>query len=78
MELLPGEGSNEIELCLHDADWNSPPEYEAISYTWGDPKNVIQCKCEGRKLVITKSLHEALLQFRFIDQSRYLWADAVW
>ncbi|KAF2671225.1 HET-domain-containing protein [Microthyrium microscopicum] len=77
MELLPGKKRESIKIRLHFANWYSPPKYEAISYAWGDPSNVTKCICEGRKLIITKSLYEALWHFRLPDKSRYLWADAV-
>jgi hypothetical protein len=78
LELLPGQPKDLIRVRLQFADWTDPPEYEPISYAWGDPKDVLYCDCEGKRLSITRSLYSALLRFRMEDRSRILWADAVW
>ncbi|CAK1365309.1 unnamed protein product [Cercospora beticola] len=51
--------------------------YEAISYVWGDATIKSPIACDGKKLVITKNLKEALEQFRDEDHPRVLWADAL-
>jgi hypothetical protein len=78
MRLLPGIESSKIEMELLVADWSAPPEYEAISYVWGDPNNTVSCFCDGKQFQITRSLSYALQQFREVDKPRILWADAVW
>ena len=54
------------------------PRFEAISYAWGEPifKYDLHIKGVG-KINITKSLYEALQQFRSKFKQRKLWADAV-
>lgn len=82
LELHPGT-VNEPLLCtiltqdINDAD----KPYEALSYVWGDPTPVALIRCideasEG-ELRIGKGLARALLAFRFIDQTRRLWVDAL-
>ncbi len=81
LELLPcerSEGQHDIAYRLKFADWEDPPSYEAISYAWGDPNDVIPTICNDGILNITKSLHGALSRFRMKNQTRLLWADALW
>jgi hypothetical protein len=56
---------------------NAPPAYEALSYTWGDPKAKETILCDGKKLEIGKSLFTALRTLRYTDRKRTLWIDAV-
>jgi Heterokaryon incompatibility protein (HET) len=60
LSLLPGGPDDAIEFLLFDADWKSPPHYEALSYAWGDTTEKMTTYCDGRELKITKSLHDAL------------------
>jgi Heterokaryon incompatibility protein (HET) len=78
MTLLPGKGDDKIRYRLRFAEWTNPPQYEAISYVWGDALDTVQCECDNRRFYLTRNLHRALLQFRFTERERVLWADAVW
>jgi hypothetical protein len=78
MELLPGTWDSDISIRLIHVPREPIPEYEAISYAWGDAQDRKMCLCEGRHLEITTSLYNALRQFRYSDKPRPLWADAVW
>jgi hypothetical protein len=78
LELLPGKQNEELCYRLHVVDWTDPPNFEAISYAWGDPDLQVSSICDGKELRITPNLRDGLLQFRYADQSRMLWADAVW
>jgi hypothetical protein len=77
LELLPGGEDSEIRYTLHLADWNKPPQYEAISYAWGDISMRISTICDGKPMGITPSLYGGLRYLRRTDTSRFLWADAV-
>lgn len=77
LELLPGAPDDEIHIRLHHVSWNEPPSYEAISYAWGDTSIKVQITCDGSMLDITPNLRDGLRQMRFLDQPRYLWADAI-
>ncbi|KAF5528917.1 het-domain-containing protein [Fusarium mexicanum] len=78
-ELLPGDDNDPIECHVHPVSWSdtSIPEYEAISYVWGDQNQKANIICHGRRLKVTQSLYNALRHFRQRDKSRYLWADAI-
>ncbi|KAF2658267.1 hypothetical protein K491DRAFT_624949 [Lophiostoma macrostomum CBS 122681] len=76
-EILPGCDGDDISCKLYTAEWTSTPEYEAISYAWGDPKLTAPVFCDGKAIEVTKSLHTALSHFRSEDKSRFVWADAL-
>lgn len=78
MELLPGKDEDPISCLLHVADWDSPLEYEAISYAWGENKETAPVNVHGKRVEVTMNLHAGLEHLRYQDQSRFLWADALW
>lgn len=54
------------------------PIYEAVSYTWGDPKLSCRLICnETRQLMITKNVDTMLRYFRRDGTRRYFWIDAI-
>lgn len=75
-ELYPGKGSDAIRGRLVDANLNSPPRYEAISYHWGD-KEQRRIEVDRSALLTTRSTVRALKQVRKQDESRLVWIDAV-
>lgn len=83
LELLPGTGDDDdddvVRVKLHSAPIDRLPPFEAISYCWGDPTDVIAILCNGEPLDITVSLHGALRRFRPErgQKSRTIWADAI-
>jgi hypothetical protein len=54
-----------------------PYPYEALSYVWGDSKDVQNISMHGCKLPVTRQLYEALSSLRYRCSERILWADAV-
>ena len=78
VELLPGREGNRISCRLHPVDWSEAVEFEAISYSWGDPNATGPVECDGKQIVVTENLHVALTHLRYSDRSRMLWVDALW
>jgi hypothetical protein len=78
LELLPGREHDPISCHLLPADWSNVPSYEAVSYAWGNPELTAPVLCHGKRVNVTQNLHNALTQLRHQDQSRLLWADALW
>ena len=77
VELMPGANHEPISLRLLIAELGYHPEYEAVSYVWGNPRQPTSILCNGRPLDITVSLNEVFRRVRYPDRSRLLWADAV-
>ncbi|KAI0384962.1 HET-domain-containing protein [Hypomontagnella monticulosa] len=78
-----GEGIS-CSLVNHPCAGTSPEastsgisDYEALSYTWGDPSPKFVIQCNGQTLPIAHNLFFALQQLRHATTKRYLWIDAV-
>lgn len=84
-------GHHEIRLVvLQPAKWNSPikchlitkcldedPDYQALSYFWGDPKALRPISLHGRIVQISRNLESILRHLRYEDRERTLWIDAL-
>jgi hypothetical protein len=79
VELFPGKEEEVIHCALRHVSLDSEPNFEALSYVWGDPEDVQYIICDGCKLNITANLGQALRAFRpEADESvRVLWIDAI-
>lgn len=53
------------------------PSYEALSHVWDDPTNTVEMICGQRRLSITVNLRDAIRRFRYKNECRVLWADAI-
>jgi hypothetical protein len=65
IRLLKIEARSEDDILhytLHHELLNSThrPEYVALSYVWGDTRDMVLSVCNGKRLNIHKSLHTAL------------------
>lgn len=78
LELYPGSPSDVLSGMLHHVSREDSPDYETISYAWGNPA-VLQGEMdvEGQNMAIPRSAFEALRQVRSREFSRLLWLDAV-
>jgi Heterokaryon incompatibility protein (HET) len=77
LKLRHGSGDQPLSGSLEFVNIHDAPEYEAISYVWGDPFRVAEIEIDGMPLALTQSLHDALKRLRHPDQPRRLWADQV-
>ncbi|USW59140.1 Putative heterokaryon incompatibility [Septoria linicola] len=86
--LLPGSTTDKIAVALHNGvatdaeglgiiDEHRQQEYEALSYTWGQPIFEESIKVNGVLFSITTNLHQALSHFRHPSRTRWLWIDAL-
>ncbi|KAI3401955.1 hypothetical protein diail_6515 [Diaporthe ilicicola] len=73
----PGTGGADLQTRLEVVDLDEDLEYEAISYTWGDPKDQVPLRVRAETVMIPKNLENALKRLRNPDRRRYIWADAV-
>ncbi|EGP91647.1 uncharacterized protein MYCGRDRAFT_28473, partial [Zymoseptoria tritici IPO323] len=53
------------------------PRYNAISHTWGEPKNNTTIVVDERPLTVRQNCYDALLQAHRFDRHIYLWIDAI-
>ncbi|KAF1967161.1 HET-domain-containing protein [Bimuria novae-zelandiae CBS 107.79] len=75
--LEPGEGSDRVSCRLVNVVVSWRTQYEALSYTWGDPAIIEEIICNGHKKHVTANLQVALRNLRFKDRPRILWVDAL-
>ena len=76
-ELLPGSVDSIISLRLHHTDLAQPRKYQCISYTWGEDPATVEILLNGHRYAIRRNLWNFIHRLRHIDESRYLWADAI-
>ncbi|XXH05938.1 hypothetical protein Hte_012381 [Hypoxylon texense] len=79
-ELLPGRFEDELVISLTSFDPEKSPEYEAISYAWGQPvytKPVRIGDSSEDIIMVTENLDSVLRHLRYIDRSRTLWVDSI-
>lgn len=88
LELAPGlPGSSlssrllTVDIILKDGvvvhDEQRRMDFEALSYTWGEPVFRRPFEVNGIDVAITENLFRALHRLRYQDQSRMLWIDAL-
>ncbi len=53
------------------------PDFEALTYTWGDMKHLKTININGKRMKISRNLHEALVSMRYATESRSLWVDQI-
>lgn len=53
------------------------PEYQAVSYTWGDAPNKIAIFVDNQEVKITRNLRDVLLAIRKDDENLIIWVDAL-
>lgn len=79
LRLQPSRVLRDVVKCEIEAfNIDEAPEYEALSYAWGDAFDLTYIKVGNRRrLQITRSLDFALRYMRHKDKERLVWADAV-
>ncbi|KAJ4309745.1 hypothetical protein N0V84_011333 [Fusarium piperis] len=79
LHLEPGLGSAPISCTIHRISLTSDPlpRYEALSYTWGDPKVTREIIVNGYLINVTFNLYSALYRLRQPEDMRILWVDAL-
>jgi hypothetical protein len=75
--LNPGREKDEISCHLLCASLYNSPDFEALSYAWGDPNATRTVMCSDATLEVTANLYRALWHLRQIDCQTFLWADAL-
>ena len=68
---------NELRCEIEHVRLSRNPQYEALSYTWGDQTDLYPIQCNGYTLKVGKNLFGALLGLRNRLTKRVLWADAI-
>jgi hypothetical protein len=78
LEIHPGNAHMPLCCKLFEPE-NTPVQYEALSYAWGEPTLTESFTETDTNTVIhiTRNLHQALLNLRYDVGPRWLWVDAI-
>jgi Heterokaryon incompatibility protein (HET) len=77
LQLLPSSTSEPIKCRIVNVDLYDNPDYEALSYCWGDAANPIRIYSGNEYIEVTRNLHDALVHLRDVENPRTLWIDAI-
>jgi Heterokaryon incompatibility protein (HET) len=77
--LCPGSDADVVSGRIEHSSWGyrSGKSYEALSYVWGDIRDLDTILIDGRTVSVTKPLEAALRHLRYPDKPRTLWVDYV-
>jgi hypothetical protein len=88
-DALRDSDSVDIFITLETLPLDQPPEYKALSYTWGkascdegedespnDPRRSHTIMINSETFIVTENLYDGLLELRN-DLEGYLWVDAI-
>jgi hypothetical protein len=70
------EHASIVRCKLSHVTFGEKPQYEALSYTWGDPNDLEDIIINGLKIKVRANLYSALRHLR-TKEPRVLWADAI-
>lgn len=77
LDILPGNWEEKLECNLKIVKLNDMPEYEALSYVWGEPVDMRVVTMSGHDVEVTPNLYAALRRLRHSKSKRTVWADAL-
>lgn len=78
LTILPSTETNAPIACeLRQHAVIQAVDYEALSYVWGDPNDLVPITCNGVSIQITRKLQNALWRLRDATTSKTIWADAL-
>jgi hypothetical protein len=77
--LKPGDPEDDIQLSVSVISLDHDPEYDALSYVWGDPDDTYQISLSGQAFQVTRNLRDALIRLRQPKEgkARIIWVDAI-
>jgi hypothetical protein len=70
------EDASVVRCKLSHVTFGEKPQYEALSYTWGDPNDLKDIIIDGLEMKVRVNLYSALRDLR-TEKPRVLWADAI-
>jgi hypothetical protein len=77
LDLMPGVGNSEVECKIRHAQLSDNPDYEAVSYCWGDANDICHIHSDDCEIQVTRNLYNFLLCYRYTDRTRTVSADAI-
>ena len=76
--LQPSKDLSDQPICtLEVVSLDEDPQYEALSYTWGDAKVTRPIKLQGVQCPVAVNLEAELRQLQYPSMARIIWIDAI-
>jgi hypothetical protein len=75
--ILPGTWTDPISCELHVVSLDDSPQYEALSYVWGNAAITAPITVNSCELQVTTNLSAALRRLRKDRETRVIWIDAI-
>jgi hypothetical protein len=66
-----------IEIHLFEADFRSPPAFEAVSYAWGEDQAFSTILCNGQYLSVSSNVEAILQRLRQQASVGTFWIDSI-
>jgi len=77
VHIQPGNSGDCVQCSVTTHSLDQTPDFEALSYTWGDPARRRSILCNQKSLQVGYNLWEAFQHLRYPDRSRTMWIDAI-
>lgn len=77
VHLHAGTPMSPLQCSLTSHTLNDHLVFEALSYTWGDPRNVSDIHCDNKAIQVTRNLTDAMIHLRRETEERTFWIDAI-
>ncbi|KAI0123480.1 heterokaryon incompatibility protein-domain-containing protein [Xylariales sp. AK1849] len=78
LTIRPSENEHAPVVCeLVNVEFRDKPEYEALSYTWGDPSDESSIIINGCEFKVRQNLFDALRYLRTQARKLPIWIDAL-
>ncbi|CZR69694.1 uncharacterized protein PAC_19594 [Phialocephala subalpina] len=79
LRFISSTSPNAIECELQTFPLSYTPQYHSLSYFWGDPIRENTLSCNGKKIMITTTLKQALERLINLDRGgvKWIWIDQI-
>lgn len=77
LRLYPSPISRVIRCHMEHHSLDNAPQYEAISYNWGDSSRIQRILVDECWLKVTQNAYDALYNRSFYARTRHVWIDSV-
>lgn len=77
IKLLPGSENESIRCDSFVVSLDDNPQYQALSYAWGDSSSKISIQLCGKPFCVSSNLLSALRNLRLQHEPQVLWVDSL-
>lgn len=70
-------GEDGLHFEMAATELKTCPAYLAISYTWGNPRDLRNIRVNGATMTVRQNCYEALSQVLLHEGSTYIWIDSI-